>query len=85
MQNSERFFSNRECRFFPCHDGIEESEFNCLFCYCPLYFEGKDCGGDFQIRDGIKSCINCTRPHRASGFDEISSVLRDHIRKNRVT
>lgn len=35
MENSHRFFENRECKYFPCHKGLED--FNCLFCYCPLY------------------------------------------------
>ena len=30
-ENSYRFFSNRECQYYPCHEGIEEM--NCLFCY----------------------------------------------------
>lgn len=34
-ENSYRFFFNRECQYYPCHEGIEEM--NCLFCYCPLY------------------------------------------------
>ena len=40
-----RFFQNTECEFFPCHQGISKEEFNCLFCYCPLYALGKECGG----------------------------------------
>ncbi|MFW5671451.1 MAG: cysteine-rich small domain-containing protein, partial [Acetivibrio ethanolgignens] len=35
MENSYRFFENRECKYFPCHKGLKE--LNCLFCYCPLY------------------------------------------------
>ena len=31
-QNSNSFFQNRECRYFPCHTGVPEKEFNCLFC-----------------------------------------------------
>ena len=31
------WFQNRECEYFPCHKGVREEEFNCLFCYCPLY------------------------------------------------
>ena len=23
-ENSYRFFSNRECQYYPCHEGIEE-------------------------------------------------------------
>lgn len=82
MDDSERFFNNRGCRYFPCHKGIDEAEFNCLFCYCPLYFLGKDCGGDYVMKNGIKSCINCKRPHIAGNFDEINDVLK---RLNRVT
>ncbi len=80
MKNSGSFFCNRECRHFPCHDGIEEEEFNCLFCYCPLYFLGDECGGDFVIKDGIKSCINCRRPHIAANFDVINKVLKKAIK-----
>ncbi len=29
------WFQNRECEYFPCHKGVREEEFNCLFCYCP--------------------------------------------------
>ena len=42
-ENSYRFFSNRECQYYPCHEGIEEM--NCLFCYCPLY-ERRHCPGN---------------------------------------
>ena len=34
------FFSNRECEYFPCHKGADPENFNCLFCYCPLYALG---------------------------------------------
>ena len=37
------WFQNRDCEYFPCHDDVREEEFNCLFCYCPLY-RSKDCG-----------------------------------------
>ena len=58
------FFQNRECEFFPCHSGIAEEDFNCLFCYCPLYALGENCGGNFQYTPGgVKSCVNCNFPH----------------------
>ena len=41
------FFSHKKCEYFPCHKGADPEEFNCLFCYCPLYALGKDCGGNF--------------------------------------
>ena len=31
------FFQNRECEYFPCHQGADPETFSCLFCYCPLY------------------------------------------------
>ena len=66
------YFQNRECEFFPCHEGIEEAEFNCLFCYCPLYALGEDCGGDFVYKEsGAKSCVHCAFPHRRGNYDEI--------------
>lgn len=59
------FFTNRDCPYFPCHEGIPEEEFNCLFCYCPLYALGPDCGGTFTYTEsGYKNCTNCTLTHR---------------------
>ena len=35
------FMQNRACEYFPCHGGVPEEEFNCLFCWCPLYTLGE--------------------------------------------
>ena len=35
------FFCHKECEFFPCHETKDPENFNCLFCYCPLYALGK--------------------------------------------
>ena len=56
------WFQNRECEYFPCHKGVREEEFNCLFCYCPLY-RHPNCRGSFVLRDGIKDCSYCLLPH----------------------
>ena len=49
---SYRYFQNRECEYFPCHADSGEN-FNCLFCYCPLYALGDKCGGNFTyLPDG---------------------------------
>ena len=48
-KDASRFFQNRECPHFPCHRGIAAEEFNCLFCYCPLYTLGKRCGGELHL------------------------------------
>ena len=59
------FFQNRACDYFPCHEGVAEDEFNCLFCYCPLYALGPDCGGNFSYTErGRKNCKGCALPHR---------------------
>lgn len=59
------FFTNRTCPYFPCHDDLDPDEFNCLFCYCPLYALGPACGGRFTYTDsGVKNCTGCSIPHR---------------------
>ena len=83
-KDASRFFQNRECEYFPCHQGVPEEEFNCLFCYCPLYTLGKKCGGNFTYTEkGIKSCKDCSFPHRIENyervtgrFEEIKAVVR---------
>ncbi len=75
LHNSSSFFRNVSCAYFPCHEGVDESEFNCLFCYCPLYALGPECGGDFSYTaGGIKDCSGCTRLHRA---DQGVAIVRD--------
>lgn len=62
--NSSRFFRNTECPHFPCHEGVDPARFNCLFCYCPLYALGPQCGGNFQYNEkGVKNCASCTLLH----------------------
>ena len=83
-KDASRFFQNRECRHFPCHQDVPEEDFNCLFCYCPLYTLGKKCGGNCTYTEkGIKSCKDCSFPHRSENyervtgrFEEISTVVR---------
>ena len=38
------FFQHTACEFFPCHETAHPEDFNCLFCYCPLYALGDRCG-----------------------------------------
>ena len=78
MQFSSKFFTNKNCEYFPCHSGIDKEKFNCLFCYCPLYSLGKDCGGNFLYLDnGIKDCSNCKLPHNSGNYDYIVKKLSD--------
>ena len=67
-----KFYQNSKCEFFPCHKGINDADFSCLFCYCPLYALGDRCGGSFTyLENGIKDCSGCVRPHRRENYDVI--------------
>ena len=81
------FFQNRDCEYFPCHDTKHPEDFNCLFCYCPLYALGDKCGGNFRFLDsGIKDCSRCKLPHRRENFGYITGKykeLADLVRKQR--
>ena len=67
-----KFFQNKECEYFPCHEGASCESFSCLFCYCPLYALGDKCGGSFTYTEsGIKDCSRCLKPHRAENYDRI--------------
>ncbi len=69
---SYKFFQNRDCEYFPCHGGADAERFNCLFCFCPLYALGDQCGGAFTYTaDGIKDCSACLVPHRAENYEKI--------------
>ena len=72
-KNTERFFQNRECPYFPCHPKADPETFNCLFCYCPLYALGEQCGGNYCYTEtGIKDCSSCLVPHSAGGYDYVN-------------
>ena len=76
MKNSSSFFCNRECDKFPCHKVEASERFNCLFCYCPLYSFGEDCGGNFcYTEQGLKDCSHCLLPHRPENYDYIVGAL----------
>ena len=60
---SYKYFENTACEYFPCHKTNKE-EFNCLFCFCPLY-PFKNCGGNYIIlENGLKDCSDCVIPHK---------------------
>ena len=72
------FFQNKECEYFPCHAGADPENFNCLFCFCPLYALGDRCGGSFDYTEnGIKDCSNCLKPHRRENYDQIMDKMSD--------
>ena len=70
------FFSHRACEYFPCHQGVATGDFICLFCYCPLYSLGENCGGAFRMLEGgVKDCSGCTFPHQRENYEKILAVL----------
>ncbi|MCR4673039.1 MAG: cysteine-rich small domain-containing protein [Lachnospiraceae bacterium] len=76
MENSSRFFCNKDCEYFPCHKTADPDSFNCLFCYCPLYALGPKCGGNYRILpNGVKSCEDCLVPHRPGGYEHVLSRI----------
>ena len=81
------YFSHKNCEYFPCHKGADPENFNCLFCYCPLYALGDKCGGNFRFTEsGIKDCTECKLPHRRENFGYVTgkySELAEIVRKQR--
>lgn len=73
---SYRFFQNKECEYFPCHKCSDEKDFNCLFCYCPLYALGNQCGGAFTYtKQGIKDCSKCLKPHLKDNYEHMMEKM----------
>ncbi len=80
MSENYKFFNHKECEFFPCHKTNDTDNFNCLFCYCPLYALKDKCGGNFRYTDkGIKDCSKCTLPHKKDNYDYIMGKFKDII------
>ena len=75
-----KFFSNTKCEYFPCHKTNDPENFNCLFCYCPLYALKDKCGGNFRYTEkGIKDCTNCTLPHQRKNHDYIIGKFKEIV------
>ena len=87
-EKNYRFFAHKTCEYFPCHKTPDPESFNCLFCYCPLYVLGSNCGGNYRyLQNGRKDCSECMIPHRKECYDfivgkysEIEKMMRktDH-------
>ncbi len=80
-----KFFQHKTCEFFPCHQGLAEKNFNCLFCYCPLFALGDECGGNFSYYNpsGVKDCSNCLVPHQKGNYEYITKKLGILIERTR--
>ncbi|MDD4804388.1 MAG: cysteine-rich small domain-containing protein [Candidatus Pacebacteria bacterium] len=82
MKNSHKFFANKDCKYYPCHPSYSchslKDNFNCLFCFCPLYSHN-NCGGNYIIlSNGIKDCSNCLLPHNPNSYQYIINKMRSY-------
>jgi len=82
MENSYKFYNNKGCHYLPCHKVNNVAEFNCMFCYCPLYFFD-ECGGNYKDKSGIKDCSDCLIPHSPKGYDYINQKIMEANQKRR--
>lgn len=59
--------------------------FNCKFCYCPLYFLPIDCGGNYRILKGnIKDCTKCNLIHDGErGLDHVHKKIDEYFAQQR--
>lgn len=83
------FFQHKTCEYFPCHTGIAEEKFNCLFCYCPLYALADRCGGNFRYtQTGVKDCSGCQIPHRRENYglimEKMDLIIQQAKKKDEV-
>ena len=75
-----KYFQHKNCEYFPCHKTEKPEDFSCLFCYCPLYALGKDCGGNFTYTEtGVKDCSGCLIPHRRENYERIMAKMEQII------
>ena len=79
LKNKEyTHFSHKKCEFYPCHPNADPEHFSCLFCYCPLYVLGGQCGGNFSyLPNGYKDCSHCLFPHQPENYDKIVSRYKE--------
>ena len=78
---SYQYFNHQQCEYYPCHKGLEDKQFNCMFCYCPLY--RVDCPGNPNYIVGqngtkIKDCSSCVFPHIPENYNVIMEYLARH-------
>ena len=79
------FVQHKACEFFPCHQTQSPEDFNCLFCYCPLYALGSHCGGNsVWLENGVKDCSQCMLPHGRKSYSYIMGKVPElsEIAKN---
>lgn len=79
MSENFKFVQNRKCEYFPCHRTEKKDEFNCLFCFCPLYMLKDKCGGHFKYTKNVKDCSDCTFVHTLKAHQYVMSKMKKVI------
>jgi Zn-finger protein len=76
LKNSFRYFRNTDCKYFPCHK-VNPDEFNCLFCFCPVYFAICPGTPEYIEKDGTvyKNCADCEYPHIPENYDAVVECI----------
>ncbi|MDR1867012.1 MAG: cysteine-rich small domain-containing protein [Treponema sp.] len=72
MNHNSTFFENKDCEYYPCHKGL--TEINCLFCFCPLYYDQKCCGT--PLFTAVKDCSDCIFPHKREHYTALINILK---------
>lgn len=75
-----KFSQNIKCEYFPCHKTDDKENFNCLFCYCPLYALKGNCGGNYLKKNGIKDCSNCLLAHSIGSYERIMVKIKNVVK-----
>ena len=84
---SHKLFTNKKCVYFPCHAAPADGEFNCLFCYCPLYGYDNCPGNPMYVWSEekqvfIKDCQLCTYVHEGKeSWDRVQEFLAKNREK----
>lgn len=71
MKNSYKFFENLGCKYYPCHSGIKKGEFNCLYCFCPIFVVCK--------RHSKSGCEFCKVPHDKGSYKFMMLELNNMV------
>jgi len=75
MSENYKFVQNRKCEYFPCHKVENNEDFNCLFCFCPLYMLKDKCGGNLKYTNDVKDCSDCLIPHSKGAYKYVMSKM----------
>ena len=75
MSENYKFVQNRKCEYFPCHKVENKEDFNCLFCFCPLYMLKDKCGGNLKYTNDVKDCSDCLIPHSKGAYKYVMSKM----------